>query len=112
MRPQVHINDLRKAIKPLENEIQESEINEEIIQAAEILMKYEGYIERERLMAEKMHRLESIKITNLNYEAIQSLSTEGRQKLIKIQPETIGQASRISGVTPSDISVLLVFIGR
>lgn len=112
MRPQVHINDLRSTIKPLENEIQQSQISQEVIQAAEILMKYEGYIERERLMAEKMHRLESIKITNLNYEEIQSLSTEGRQKLIKIQPETIGQASRISGVSPSDISVLLVYLGR
>ncbi len=112
MRPQVHINDLRSAIMPLENDIQQTQITQEVIQAAEILMKYEGYIQRERLMAEKMHKLESIKITNLNYEEIQSLSTEGRQKLIKIQPETIGQASRISGVSPSDISVLLVYLGR
>ncbi len=112
MRPQVHIEDLRIVIEPLEKEIQSRSISNEIIQAAEILIKYEGYIERERLLAEKMSRLENIQIENLDYENIQSLSTEGRQKLIKIKPKTIGQATRISGVSPSDISVLLVYLGR
>jgi tRNA uridine 5-carboxymethylaminomethyl modification enzyme len=112
MRPQVHIEALRGVIDPLEKEIQSHSISNEIIQAAEILIKYEGYIERERLLAEKMTRLENIQIENLDYNKIQSLSTEGRQKLIKIQPKTIAQASRISGVSPSDISVLLVYLGR
>jgi len=112
MRPQVHIEDLRQVIEPLENIIKSLCIRDEIMQSAEILIKYEGYIERERQLAEKMKRLENIQIENLNYAQIQSLSTEGRQKLIKIQPKTIAQASRISGVSPSDISVLLVYLGR
>ena len=86
---------------------------EEIAEAAEIRMKYSGYIERERVVAEKMHRLENIKIRgHFNYEELQGLSTECRQKLMKIQPETLAQASRIPGVSPSDINVLLVLMGR
>lgn len=76
-------------------------------------MKYSGYIEREKLLANKLKRLENIIIPDkINYEDLKSLSTEARQKLTKIKPKTIGQASRISGVSPSDISVLLVFMGR
>ena len=90
-----------------------TERREEIIEAAEILMKYEGYIGRERMIAEKLNRLESIKIKGkFDYASLQSLSTEARQKLERIDPETIAQASRIPGVSPSDINVLLVLCGR
>ena len=86
---------------------------EEIIEAAEVKMKYAGYIERERQIADKMHRLENIKIKGrFDYNSLQSLSTECRQKLIRINPETLAQASRIPGVSPSDINVLLVLLGR
>ena len=86
---------------------------EEIAEAAEIRMKYAGYIERERVIADKMHRLEDIRIKGrFDYNSLQSLSTECRQKLIRINPETIAQASRIPGVSPSDINVLLVLLGR
>ena len=85
----------------------------EIVEATEILIKYEGYIEREKNMAEKIGRLERIKLPdNLEYMKFKSISTEARQKLQKVRPATIGQASRISGVSPSDISVLLVYLGR
>ena len=85
----------------------------EIIEAAEILLKYDGYIARERALADKMQRLENIKIRgHFDYATIQSLSTEARQKLSKADPETLAQASRIPGVSPSDISVLLVQLGR
>ena len=85
---------------------------DEIVEAAEILIKYEGYIGRERIIADKLARLESIKIKGrFDYNSIQSLSTEARQKLVKIDPETIAQASRIPGVSPSDINVLLVLCG-
>lgn len=112
MRPQVTINDLQTCIPQLDKQIKNNDNSIEIRQAAEILIKYEGYIQRERLMANKMHRLENIHIENLNFESIHSLSTEGKQKLIKISPKTIGQAARISGVSPSDISVLLIHLGR
>ena len=86
---------------------------EEIIEAAEVLIKYSGYINREKLIAEKLTRLENINIKGrFEYTSLQSMSTEARQKLDKIQPQTIGQASRISGVSPSDINVLLVLMGR
>ena len=86
---------------------------EEIVEAAEIRIKYKGYIERERVVAEKMHRLENIRIKgHFNYNELQSLSTEARQKLIAIDPETLAQASRIPGVSPSDINVLLVLMHR
>ena len=89
------------------------ERKEEILEAAEILIKYEGYIGRERIIADKLARLESIKIKGkFDYDSLQSLSTEARQKLKKIDPETIAQASRIPGVSPSDINVLLVLSGR
>ena len=86
---------------------------EETIEAAEIEMKYHGYIARERAMADKMQRLENIKIRgHFDYDSITQLSTEARQKLTSIDPETLAQASRIPGVSPSDISVLLVLMGR
>ena len=113
-RPQLNLQNLSEIIPQLK-EILNRPINrqEEITEAAEVRMKYKGYIERERIVAEKMHRLENIKIRgHFNYEELQGLSTECRQKLMKIQPETLAQASRIPGVSPSDINVLLVLMGR
>ena len=113
-RPQLNLSNLSEIIPSLK-EVLNRPINrkEEIAEAAEIRMKYKGYIERERIVADKMHRLENIKIRgHFNYEELQGLSTECRQKLMKIQPETLAQASRIPGVSPSDINVLLVLMGR
>ena len=113
-RPQLNLQNLSEIIPQLK-EILSRPINrqEENREAAEVRMKYKGYIERERMVAEKMHRLENIKIRgHFNYEELQGLSTECRQKLMKIQPETLAQASRIPGVSPSDINVLLVLMGR
>ena len=114
LRPQLSINTLAKAVPSLRQQIENiTEIREEIIEGAEIILKYSGYIERERLIADKLNRLENIYIKDkLNYETIQSLSTEARQKLQKINPETIGQASRIPGISPSDVNILLVMMGR
>jgi tRNA uridine 5-carboxymethylaminomethyl modification enzyme len=85
----------------------------EIIEAAEIKIKYDGYIRREQVIADKINRLEHIKIKGkIDYNEIQSLSTEARQKLTKIDPDTIAQASRIPGISPSDINILLVLLGR
>ena len=90
-----------------------SEFDTETIEHAEILMKYEGYIERESENADKLKRLEELKLkTNFNYDAVGSLSNEAREKLKKIRPQTLGQASRISGINPSDVSILMVYIGR
>lgn len=114
-RPQVKLLDLVKWYKPLSTYCSQIPENryEEIIEAAEIVIKYEGYISREKLIADKLKRLEHIRIKGkFNYEDIHTISTEGRQKLKRIDPETIGQASRISGVSPSDINVLLVLMGR
>ena len=114
LRPQLSINTLAEAVPSLRQQIENiTEIREEIIEGAEIILKYSGYIERERLIADKLNRLENIYIKDkLNYETIQSLSTEARQKLQKINPETIGQASRIPGISPSDVNILLVMMGR
>lgn len=102
-----HISELKEIINAAPNRI------EEITEAAEIKIKYKGYIERERIFADKMHRLEDIKIKgHFDYSTIHDLSTECRQKLERIQPETLAQASRIPGVSPSDINVLLVLMGR
>lgn len=109
-RPQITLNNIAEQISDF-NEVLSSIDNrkEEIIEAAEIKIKYQGYIQRERMIADKMVRLENIKIKGkFDYASIQSLSTEARQKLINIDPETIAQASRIPGVSPSDINVLLV----
>ena len=113
-RPQLNLTNLSEIIAPLKEVLNRpSNRREEIAEAAEIRMKYKGYIEREKIVAEKMHRLENIKIRgHFNYEELQGLSTECRQKLMKIQPETLAQASRIPGVSPSDINVLLVLMGR
>ena len=113
-RPQLNLKNLSEIIPQL-NEVLNRPTNrkEEISEAAEVRMKYKGYIERERIVADKMHRLENIRIRgHFNYEEMQGLSTECRQKLMKIQPETLAQASRIPGVSPSDINVLLVLMGR
>ena len=113
-RPQLNLTNLSEIIPQLKEVLNRpSNRQEEIAEAAEIRMKYKGYIEREKMVAEKMHRLENIKIRgHFNYEELQGLSTECRQKLMKIQPETLAQASRIPGVSPSDINVLLVLMGR
>ncbi len=114
-RPQLTLENLSGHIKALKAELDKTEParKEEIIEAAEILMKYSGYISRERLIANKMKRLEDIRIKGrFDYSTLQSLSTECRQKLIKHDPETLAEASRIPGVSPSDINVLLVLLNR
>lgn len=113
-RPQVGINALAKHINALRQLLDSiPDRREEIVKAAEIRIKYNGYIRREREIADKMLRLENIKIRGkFDYDSLKSLSTEARQKLIKIDPETLAQASRIPGVSPSDINVLLVLMGR
>ena len=113
-RPQITVENIAEHVPAFKRVLDEiTERKEEIIEAAEILIKYEGYIGRERIIADKLARLESIKIKGkFDYNSIQSLSTEARQKLVKIDPETIAQASRIPGVSPSDINVLLVLSGR
>ena len=113
-RPQLNINVLSDIVPELKERLDKIEKRkEEIIEAAEIRIKYKGYIEREKVVADKMHRLENIKIKGrFNYTEMQQLSTEARQKLSKINPETLAQASRIPGVSPSDINVLLVLLGR
>lgn len=113
-RPQITLTNIAEHVPAFKRELDKiTERKEEIIEAAEILIKYEGYIQRERIIADKLARLEAIKIKGrFDYSSIQSLSTEARQKLTKIDPETIAQASRIPGVSPSDINVLLVLSGR
>jgi len=114
MRPQVSIENIKDIIHPLQKQINSITTNAfEVMQSAEIEIKYSGYIERERLLADKIQRLEHIKIPeHFNYSKINALSIEARQKLEKIEPKTLGQASRITGVSPSDINVLLVLMGR
>ncbi len=114
LRPQFGINELATAIPALNKILNEiPKRREEIIEATEIIIKYEGYIERERLIAQKLLRLENIPLAGrIDYSNVQSLSTEARHKLNKIKPETIGQASRIPGISPSDVNVLLVLLGR
>ena len=113
-RPQLSFEILQDIVPELKEQIHRiSDRREETVEAAEIRIKYKGYIARERQVAEKMHRLENIRIAgHFDYNAIQSLSTEARQKLTALQPVTLAQASRISGVSPSDINVLLVMLGR
>ena len=110
IRPQITIEKIAEHIAPFKELLNQiTDRKDEIIEAAEIQIKYSGYIERERLIAEKVSRLDNIKIQGkFDYNSLQSLSTEARQKLTKIDPVTIGQASRIPGVSPSDINVLLV----
>ena len=114
-RPQLTLDNLSEHIKTLKAELDKTPADrrDEIVEAAEILMKYSGYISRERMIAGKMKRLEDIRIKGrFDYSTLQSLSTECRQKLIKHDPETLAEASRIPGVSPSDINVLLVFLNR
>ena len=113
-RPHLNLTNLSEIIPDLKAALEApANRKEEITEAAEIKMKYKGYIERERLIAEKMHRLEDIKIKGrFNYSELHEISTEGRQKLERIDPETLAQASRIPGVSPSDINVMLVLLGR
>lgn len=113
-RPHIDLETMSREITPLKELLSNiKNRKEEIIESADIKIKYEGYIKREKLMADKINRLEDIRIKDkFNYNGIQSLSTEARQKLTSINPETIAQASRIPGVSPNDISVLLVLLGR
>ena len=115
LRPQLSIMMLAGQIPQLQKHIDgiEELRREEIVEAAEILIKYEGYIEREKLIAEKIERLENVKLRGkIKYMEVQAISTEARQKLTKIDPETVAQASRIPGISPSDINILLLLLGR
>lgn len=113
-RPELNIDKLEEVVPELKEQLDRlPNRREEIKEAAEVHIKYKGYIERERIVADKMHRLENIRIKDhFNYNELQQLSTEARQKLTAIKPETLAQASRIPGVSPSDINVLLVLLGR
>ncbi len=114
LRPQFGITELAQAVPVLREKLESiSEISEEVSESVEVMLKYSGYIEREKLIAEKLQRLEHIIIRDkIDYSTVQSLSTEARQKLARINPETIGQASRIPGISPSDVNILLVMMGR
>jgi tRNA uridine 5-carboxymethylaminomethyl modification enzyme len=115
LRPQIRLKDLATLIPTFQMELDKVSISrkEEIIEATEILIKYNGYIKRERTIAEKINRLENIRIKNkFDYHSISSLSIEARQKLTRIDPDTLAQASRIPGISPSDINILLVLLGR
>ncbi|WP_299521462.1 tRNA uridine-5-carboxymethylaminomethyl(34) synthesis enzyme MnmG [Winogradskyella sp.] len=111
-RPNITIEDMRK-VASVENYVLENNLDVEVIEQTEIQVKYAGYIEKEKNNADKLNRLENVKIpSNFDYSRLKSMSMEARQKLAEIQPVTISQASRISGVSPNDISVLLVYLGR
>ncbi len=116
LRPRLSLRLLASMIEPLQrflDENIEAERRDEIVESTEILMKYIGYIERERLIAEKLHRLESIKLKGkIDYASVKALSTEARQKLERINPETVAQASRIPGISPADVNILLLLLGR
>lgn len=110
-RPRVHLQELADNLPEVQSYL--SDIHEDVIESAEVQLKYEGYLQKEQEMVEKMNRLERLILRDdFNYDAISSLSAEAREKLQEIRPRTLGQASRISGVSPSDISVLLVHVGR
>lgn len=115
LRPQITLENLSAFVPAFRSELDKIPVSrkEEIMEAAEILIKYSGYIKREQIIAEKINRLENINIKGrFDYNSIQSLSTEARQKLTRIDPDTIAQASRIPGISPSDINILLVLLGR
>ena len=114
LRPQLGIWDLAEAVPALKTQIDKiGSRTEEIVESTEVNLKYEGYIVREKIIAEKLTRLENIQISGkIDYDTVNSLSTEARQKLKKINPDTIGQASRIPGISPSDVNILLVLLGR
>jgi len=113
-RPQISIKMLMNEIAGKEmNEIEETGMSDELLESVEIRIKYKGYIQREKIIAEKIQRLDKVKIPDdINYAELISISTEGRQKLAKIKPANIGQAGRISGVSPSDVNILLMYLGR
>ena len=113
-RPQITVRDLLETIAPdYLVKLAESGMENEVLESAEIRIKYEGYIEREKIIAEKIKRLDRVRIpADIDYSELLSISTEGRQKLARINPETIGQAGRISGVSPSDVNILLMYLGR
>lgn len=112
VRPNIYLQDL-KEIPSINNFLNTNNFSEEVLEQVEIKIKYKGYIDKELENVEKLNRLENIKIPlNFDYNKLNSISTEAKQKLIKFKPETIGQASRISGVSPSDINVLLIYMGR
>lgn len=115
LRPQISLEDLRKSIPYLDDKISNivSDIREDVVESAEIFVKYESYITKEEEIAERLSKHENLRIKDdFDYHSLKSLSYEAREKLSKIRPKTIGQASRISGVSPSDISVLIIFISR
>jgi tRNA uridine 5-carboxymethylaminomethyl modification enzyme len=115
LRPQIHLRDLVQSIPALSNALDSIDEDRrlEILEASEILIKYSGYIDRERILAEKLSRLDKLNIDGkFDYLSVHNLSIEARQKLDKINPKTIGQASRISGVSPADINVLLILLGK
>ena len=113
MRNNITFESLQTVLPKLKKFIAENEIDAEVIEEAEIQIKYKGYIEREKFIAEKLHRLENISIPNdFDFHSMNSLTIEARQKLSRIRPTTIGQASRIPGVSPADVNVLLVKFGR
>ena len=111
-RPNITIDDVRQ-FEAVESYIQSNNLDMEVIEQTEIQVKYAGYIEKEKNNADKLNRLENLKIpADFDYSKLKSMSLEARQKLNKIKPVTISQASRISGVSPNDVSVLLVYLGR
>ena len=113
LRPQINLKHLMEIGSSLANYVKDKKINDEVLEQAEILIKYEGYISKEKELADKLGNLESLPLKiDFDYHSLKSLSTEAREKLSNIKPATIGQASRISGVSPSDINVLVVFITR
>ena len=111
LRPQVTIKELAEVLPELKAKV--AEISDEVVESCEIQIKYAGYIKREKIEADKLQRLDQIRIPdNFNFDEVQSLSTEARQKLSRIRPKSIGEAQRIPGVSPNDVSVLLVLMGR
>lgn len=116
LRPGLNLSLLREGVPALDQYILENietSRRDEIVEAAEILMKYQGYIKREQLNADKLHRLENLKLRGkIDYASVKALSTEARQKLVKIDPETVAQASRIPGISPADVNILLLLLGR
>ncbi len=115
LRPQITINELSQNITSLREKINsiDEDIKEETVESAEIKIKYQSYIDKEQEIADKLSKYDNLIIKDdFNYQALNSLSFEAREKLTKIRPKTIGQASRISGVSPSDISVLIIYISR
>jgi tRNA uridine 5-carboxymethylaminomethyl modification enzyme len=112
-RPQVNLIDMMNSVPAIHNLISSVSLDPEVLEQAEINIKYEGYIEKEFELAEKMNRLENVHIfDDIDYSLVPSLSAEARQKLTQIRPATLGQASRISGISPADVSILMVYLGR